>query len=189
MNAANEKTEKDAAIVPAKKSQPEAEGYAKLSPVFVEAEKMFEKMADVTRETAQRAFDFFRQRGGEWGKELDDWFKAEREILRPVPIEITEFDNRILVSAAVPGFKPEEIEVSVKDNLLILSGNTQTSEKKEEGNVVHSEWRSNKFLRQLTLPSAVKADEVKAALKDGILELTLPKAAETETKKISVAVG
>jgi HSP20 family molecular chaperone IbpA len=94
-----------------------------LAPVFVEAEAMFEKFAEITKDTAQRAFEFFRQRGGELGREVDDWFKAENEVLRPVAIEMTESDTAFSVSAAVPGFKPEEIEVSVKNDLLMISVN------------------------------------------------------------------
>src|SRR5688572_17360589 len=72
-----------------------------LSPIFVEAEKMFERFAEVTKETAKKAFEFFQRRGGEFGKELDDWFKAESEILRPVPVEITQTNGQINVTAAV----------------------------------------------------------------------------------------
>lgn len=169
--------------------KPEANAAKKLSPVFVEAEKLFDRMAEITNDIGQRAFDFFRQRGGEFGKELDDWFRAEREILRPTPVEITETDNSIFVSAAVPGFKPEEIEVSVKGDTLILSGKTETKEKKENANTILNEWRSNQFFRQFTLPSEVDTEKVEAKLKDGMLELTLPKAAGTEAKKIAVAAG
>jgi HSP20 family protein len=187
MNEIKNKAEKN---VPADAiEKPKAKEETKLAPLFVEAEKMFEKMAEVTRETAIRAFDFFRQRGGDFGKELEDWFKAESEILRPVPVEISELDNDLFVKAAVPGFMPNEIEVSVKDNTLFISGASESGEKKETGNVIHTEWKSNKFMRQIPLPSAVDANNVKAVLKDGILELTLPKAAQEEAKKIAVAAG
>jgi HSP20 family protein len=156
------------------------------APLFVEAETLFEKMAHITNEIASRAFDMFRLRGGEWGKELDDWFNAEREVLRPVPIEIKEKDNNLIVTAAVPGFKPEEIEVSVKDNQLVLSGETKASEEKEDENVITREWKSNRFLRQFTLPSSVDPNNVQANLKDGMLELTMPKAPVEEPKKIPV---
>ena len=158
-------------------------------PMFVEFEKMFDRMAEITRQTASRAFDFFRQRGGEWGRELDDWFKAENELLRPVPIEMKEVDNNIILRAAVPGFKPEEIEVSVKDNNLIISGQTEISEKKDEENLILNEWKSNRFFRQLTLPSPVDPDAVKAVLKDGLLELTLPKIEASPAKNIEVSAG
>lgn len=158
----------------------------KFPPMFVEAEKLLDKMAEMTFETASKAYDFFRLRGGEWGKELDDWFMAEREVLRPVPVEIKEVDNKFIVSAAVPGFKPEEIEVSVKDNLLILSGETKASEEKKDENTIVKEWKSNRFLRQFTLPSNIDANNVQAHLNNGMLELTMPKAAEESAKKIAV---
>ena len=162
---------------------------AKLTPVFVEAEKMFDKLSEITTETASRAYDFFRERGGEFGLELDDWFKAEREILRPVTVEIRESDGNIIVSAAIPGFKPDEIEVSIKDRRLILSGQTEAREEKEKENVLFTEWRSNRFFRQVTLPATVDADKVVARLKDGILDLKMPKAEERDATKVSVAAG
>lgn len=174
----------DKEITPKKESamtKPEA------FPIFVEAEKMFERLAELTRETTQRAFEFFVRRGGDFGKEFEDWFRAEAEILLPVKVEITETDKIINVSAMVPGFKPEEIEISVKDKTLIMSGETKLEEKREDANTVYSEWRSNRFFRQLTLPAEINPDKVKASLNDGILYLKLPKAAPHEVKHIAVA--
>jgi HSP20 family protein len=158
-------------------------------PVLVEAEKMFERLADLTRETAHKAYEFFERRGGEFGKDFDDWLRAESEVLLPVTAEITETAEQINVRAAVPGFKPEEIKVSVKDNVLILSGETEAREKREDENTVYSEWRSNKFCRQFTLSSEIEAEKVEATLKDGVLQLTLPKAPTTEAKQIPVNAG
>ncbi len=165
---------------------PTAQRKNKFSPIFVEAEKMFEQLADLTKTTGHKAYEFFQKRGGEFGREVEDWFKAESEILLNVPVDITETDEQFNVRAAVPGFRPDEIEISVKDNLLILSGVTEARAKKENENTVLSEWRSNRFFRQLTLDSAVDAEKVVADLKDGILQLTLPKAAVRETTKIAV---
>ena len=159
---------------------------AKALPAFVEPETLFEKMAHITNDIADRAFDLFRLRGGEWGRELDDWFHAEREVLRPVPLEIKETDKEFIVTAAVPGFKPEEIEVSLKDDLLILSGETEAREENKDENVITREWKSNRFLRQFTLPSHVDAENVHASLRHGMLELTMPKAPIEEAKKIPV---
>ena len=159
---------------------------ARMSPAFVEAERMFERFAEITKDTALRAFDFFRERGGELGREVEDWFRAESEILRPTPVEITESDESIFVKAAVPGFKAEEIEVSVNGDVLIVSGATETNEEKPDENTVMREWSSNRFYRQLPLPSEVLADKVTAKLTDGMLELTLPKAAAHEATKVAV---
>lgn len=69
-------------------------------------------MAEVGREVAFKAYDFFQKRGGELGKELDDWFKAETAVLFPVALELTEANGNYQVKAAVPGFKPEEIKTT-----------------------------------------------------------------------------
>lgn len=173
-----------AAAVPAKSEHKEIE--TRFGPTFVEAEKMFERMADMTRQVAQRAFEFFTQRGGEFGRELDDWFKAETELLRPVPVEMTEDDKNVTVRASVAGFKPEEIEISIKDNILMLSGKSEHEEKKENEKTFYSEWKSNRFCRQLTLPKDVDADTAKAKLTDGVLEIVAPKVPHREATRIAI---
>lgn len=158
----------------------------KNAPMFVEAEKMFERFAETSREIAQRAFDFFQERGREWGSQLDDWFKAESEILRWAPVDITETPELINVKLAVPGFKAEEIEVSVKDNELFMSGETKSEIEKEDEKIFYTEWKSDRFCRNFTLPAKVDPDDVKAELKDGVLLLTLKKLIEKEPAKIEV---
>lgn len=159
------------------------------SPVLVEAEKMLERFADVTKETARKAYEFFQRRGGELGREFDDWFKAESEILLPVTVEINETKDNFTVRAAVPGFKPEEIEVGIKDNFLILSGASRTEKKKEDENTIYSEWRSDRFFRRIPLSGEVDAEKVEATLKDGILKLTLPKMPAKEPRQVAVSAG
>ena len=155
-------------------------------PVFAAVEEAFEKFAEISREIASRAYDFFRERGGALGSELDDWFKAERQILRPTPVEITESKDEIFVTAAVPGYTPEQIEVRVKDDRLVICGNAEVSKKTEEADTILREWNSNRFFRQFTLPSDVDAEKVVAKLNNGMLELTLPKAAPQEATKVAV---
>ena len=156
------------------------------APLFVEAEKMFEKFAELTKEIAQRAFTSFKTRGGEFGRELEDWFRAESEVLRPVAVEMSETENTLTIKAAVPGFTTDQIEISIKDNLLVISGEAEKQEEKTEDNVVYSDWKSDRFFRQLILPADVDAAEVKAELKDGILTINMPKAEPTEERHIAV---
>lgn len=165
-----------------KQERPEASA----SPIFVETEKMFERLSELSREIGHRAFEFFQQRGRDFGNQLDDWFKAESEILRPTPVEITENDKMINVKAAVPGFKAEEIELSVKDKTLFMSGETKSETEKKDETTYYSELKSNKFCRQVALPGEVETDDVKAQLKDGILTIALRKTAEKEETKIAV---
>lgn len=176
-------TKQTTAIQPANGSVEKVEP----TPAFVEIERMLERFTEITKEIAGKAYDFFRDRGGEWGREVEDWFKAESEILRPVPVEIKEAGENVLVNAAVPGFKPEEIEVSVKGDTLIISGATVASNEKTDANTIVREWNSNRFYRQLILPSPVMEDKVTAKLTNGMLELTLPKATAQEATKVAVA--
>jgi HSP20 family molecular chaperone IbpA len=147
-------------------------------PAIVEAEKMFEKLAEITKETATKAYDFFVQRGSLVGTHLEDWLRAEAETLRLAPVKITETKDMVNVSIAVPGFKADEIEVSVKEELLIVSGETKAEDKKEDENIFYSEWRSDRFMRKLALPAKVDPSDVEAKLTDGVLKLVLKKKAE-----------
>jgi HSP20 family protein len=155
-------------------------------PTFTEAERMFERMAEVTRRAAENAFSFFSERGGELGRELEDWFKAETELLRPAPIEITESPKEITVKAIVAGFDPKNIEVKVKDNSLTINGESEEKKRKDDESTFYSEWRSNRFFRQMTLPSEVDAERTRADLSDGVLEIVLPKLRGKEPTKVKV---
>jgi HSP20 family protein len=159
------------------------------SPTFVEAEKMFDKLAEITKETAAKAYDFFVERGSQLGSHLEDWLRAESETLRTAPVKITNTKDIVNVMIAVPGFKANEIEVSVKDDRLIVSGEATEENNKDDENTFYSEWRSNRFLRELTLPSKVQTKDVEAKLKEGVLTLSLKKEAETEAAKVAITAA
>ncbi len=155
--------------------QTQTQAAAESKPLFVEAEQLFEQMKELTQNVAKRAYDFFEARGREFGRELDDWFRAESEVLRRVPVEIKEVGDKLTVRAEVPGFKAEEIKVSVEPQCVVISGKTTANEEKQEAQTVYSEWRANRFCRALTLPSEVDPASAAATLKEGVLELTLTK--------------
>lgn len=155
-------------------------------PFFVEAEKMFDRMAGLTRETSQKAFEYFMNHGGTLGSRFDDWLHAEMELLRPVPVDITETDKVVNIRAAVPGFNADEIELSVNDNNLFLTGETKYEDKKKDEKTFYTEWRSNRFYRQLRLPTEVLSEGADAKLKDGILTLVLKKKPMVDATPITV---
>jgi HSP20 family protein len=146
------------------------------TPRMADTDRLMERMAEIVNETAIKAFDFFNERGGAEGYDLDNWLMAEKELLRPVPVEIRENDDTLFVTAAVPGFRPEDIEVGISDDQLILSGETETDDEKRKGDLISREWTSNRFYHRMTLPAAVDDENAKITLKNGMLELTLPKA-------------
>lgn len=149
-------------------------------PIFVEAEKLFEQMKESAQAIAKRAYEFFDGRGQEFGHDLEDWLRAELELTRRVPVELRENDGHLIVRAEVPGFKPEEINVSIEPKQIILSGKTEQKKEEKTANEVFSEIQSNQFCRCLALPAEIDPATASATLKDGVLELALAKAAASE---------
>jgi HSP20 family protein len=159
---------------------------APASPIFVEAEKLFEQMKEFSQSVALRAYEYFEARGREFGHDLEDWFRAESELMRRVPVEIKDADGQITVRAEVPGFAADEIKVSVEPQRLVISGKSEktTEEKKEQ--TLFSEFRSNQFCRELRLPAEVEPDKTTAVLKDGVLEFVFAKAAGSKAVDVEV---
>src|SRR5271154_2366318 len=106
--------------------------------------------------------------------ELDRLFEAPLTAWAPA-LDVHEDKDSFSVRVELPGLKREDIEVSLQDGALVISGERKT-ETIHEGTEVHRQERYfGKFSRALTLPAAVAADKVQAQYKDGILTVTLPK--------------
>jgi HSP20 family protein len=155
-------------------------------PPFVEFETLLEKVENITKDIAARAYDFFMERGSLFGNHMEDWFRAESELLRTAPAKILEAGDKVTVMIAAPGFKSEEIEVSVKDNFLIVSGEANMDEKREDDTTFYDEWTSSRFFRKLRLPANIDSESVDATLKDGVLTLLMKKKAAIGESKIAV---
>lgn len=158
------------------KPQQALEPKATETPIFVEAEKLINRLEDVTKAVAHRAYEYFEERGRKFGNELEDWFRAEADFLRYVPAAMKEDENQFMIQAEVPGFKANEIKISVEPKRLIMEGNSEQSTEEKSEKVVFSERRTHQFCRSFRLPVEVETDKVTANLKDGMLEITLPKA-------------
>lgn len=120
--------------------------------------------------------------------ELDQLFESPLTGWVPA-LDVQEDKDKFMIRAELPGLKREDIDVSLQDGALVISGERQ-SEKIEEGVEVHRQERFyGKFQRALTLPEPVVADKVKADYKDGVLTVTLPKTEEAKPRKIDVSVN
>jgi HSP20 family protein len=126
---------------------------------------------------------------GRWSslqEELDHLFESPMTGWAPA-LDVHEDKEKFSVRVELPGMKREDIEVSLQDGALIISGERK-EEKVHEGTEVHRQERYyGKFNRALTLPTAVKGDKVEAHYKDGILTVTLPKAEEAKPKAITIS--
>ena len=100
-------------------------------------------------------------------------------------IDLYEDKDNVFVRAEVPGMKKEEIDISLHEGVLTLSGERKLDYEKAESHRV--ERFVGRFQRSITLPSPVDAAKVRATYKDGILAVTLPKSEEAKPKQISVS--
>ncbi len=101
-------------------------------------------------------------------------------------VDMYQTDEEIVVKAAIPGIKPEDIDISVTGDLLTIKGELKQEDKVDEGNYIRQERRFGQFVRELTLPNQVNADNAKADFEHGVLTLHLPKAEEVKPKSIKV---
>jgi HSP20 family protein len=102
---------------------------------------------------------------------------------------VVETGDAVEVTVDLPGMKPEEVEVEVKEGALWISGHRE-EEKKEEGDTYHRHERfEGKFRRVEPLPVTVDQDHVTATYNDGVLKITLPKVEEAKAKSIPVQQG
>ena len=101
-------------------------------------------------------------------------------------IDVAEDENSIQVRAEVPGCNAEDIDISVYGNTLTISGEKKLKEEKKEKGYYHVESTYGTFRRELTLPTDVDSEKVEATCKDGVLSITMPKAAKAKAIKVQV---
>jgi HSP20 family molecular chaperone IbpA len=100
---------------------------------LVEPTTLFERMNKIHDAIEHRAFEIFVGEGGIFGHELDNWFKAEGELLHPVHVNISESDDSLEVEAEVPGFDAKDLEVSVERGRLTISGRKESKTESKKG--------------------------------------------------------
>jgi HSP20 family protein len=90
------------------------------------------------------------------------------------------------VRAEVPGFADNEIKIKVEPQRLVISGLSEKTAEEKKGQTLFSEFRSNKFCRELRLPAEVEPDKTTAVLRNGVLELVFAKAAESNPVAVEI---
>lgn len=110
--------------------------------------------------------------------------------LRHYPkINLRDDDENVYVEALLPGVDPDKIEMNILGNTLTLAGERAAADFGDEKCTWHRRERGiGKFIRTIELPVEIVADKVKAECRNGLLRVTMPKAAEAKPKKISVKV-
>ncbi len=139
-----------------------------------------------------REIDRFRR---EIDRIFDEFFSSERFPALGVQegvgfplLDVYDAGDKIVVKAELPGVDKDDIELVVKDNELIIKGEKKKEEEIKEDNYYYSERSFGSFVRSIRLPVEIKADEVKAKFKNGVLEIELPKVEEARPKEIKIEV-
>ncbi|MBX3118600.1 MAG: Hsp20/alpha crystallin family protein [Fimbriimonadaceae bacterium] len=107
----------------------------------------------------------------------------------PIPIDIYEREGAFFVRAAVPGLKPAEIDVSIDDNVLTISGETSQDIESGEGTKIYRrETRYGRFSRSIALPEALDLDDIQAQFENGFVTIRIPSSEvrKPEPRKIEV---
>jgi HSP20 family protein len=143
---------------------------------------VFDRIQQTYDSIARRAFEIFDSNGRWLGHELEDWFRAESELLHPVHLEITETDDNLAVRAEVPGTK--ELTIDVEPRRLTITGKHEAQEESKKGKTVYSERCAKEILRVVALPAEIDSSKVNAILKDGILNVEMPKAVHAKTVRV-----
>jgi HSP20 family protein len=154
---------------------------------LVEPKTLLERINRMQESIARRAFEIFENNGGVFGHDLYNWFKAEAELLHPVHMNIAESDNALVVQAEVPGFNASELEVSLEPRRLTITGKKEASkEDKKKGKTIYTEQCSSELLRIIDLPVEVDAAKTTATLKNGVLELNIPRGVQSKNSRVEV---
>jgi HSP20 family molecular chaperone IbpA len=131
-------------------------------------------------EAAQREFDLLNRFFG--GSNQNDGGQR----LAPYGVDIREDADHLSVEAELPGFKKDEVEITLENQTLTISAEHKADRDRRQGDMLLHERRYSRFLRSFTLPPTVDEKSVDAKLADGVLTITLKKREETKPRKVQV---
>lgn len=118
-----------------------------------------------------------RSTGRDSQEPVADWVPA---------VDIIEEKTRFVLRADVPGVNPDDIDVSMDNGVLSVSGERRAIAADDEAGVQRIERATGRFYRRFTLPETANADAITARCQDGILEVSIPKAPEIQARRITV---
>src|SRR6516162_8762604 len=135
----------------------------------------FEGLTALRREM-DRLFEEFAHGGA-----LRFWDRAAEPA-----VEVSDSAEAVVVKVQVPGVSKDALQLNITENALTVKGEMKEEEKKEDKNYHRQEFRYGAFTRTIALPAPVQAEKATAQLKDGVLEVTMPKSALAQVKQIPI---
>lgn len=124
-----------------------------------------------------------------WAPFLDTFDNLEKSLTSFLPaVDIYEDQDNIYVEATLAGIRPEEVNVSVHDDVLTIEGSRASTSEIDENNYYRKEVRTGSFHRALVLPASVKSDKAVASFENGLLKIVLPKEEKSKSKNIKINI-
>ena len=116
----------------------------------------------------------------------DEWAEQEEDFPGQLAVDVYETDEQLVVKARTAGVNKEDLDVSISDGILTISGTLSSGDDTTASRWHIQECYWGEFSRTLALPVAVKEDEVSAMLKDGVLTISFAKVKQEQAKKITI---
>lgn len=116
----------------------------------------------------------------------ENWDEEGEDFPGQLAVDVYETDDKLVVKARTAGVNKEDLDVSISDGILTISGTLSSGDDTEATNWHIQECYWGEFSRTVALPVAVKEDEASAALKDGVLTIEFPKVQQEQAKKIAI---
>ena len=114
---------------------------------------------------------------------VDDWFEPEGELA----VDVYETDKDVVIQSALAGVRPEELDISVENDVVTIRGVRKNPNAQEQKQYLHEECFWGPFSRQIFLPEEVDVKHVQAQMGDGVLTLRLPKLKTEKIKQVKIA--
>jgi len=140
--------------------------------LFPEHEELREELRDMLR--------------GLWDTRWPSMFRPGGLAVAEPAVDMFERDGNIIVKAEMPGIRPDQVEVTISDTELRISGERKEEHEVKDENYFRSERSFGKIFRSLTLPDGCNTDAVTATIKDGVVEVVIPRTTKAAGKKIEV---
>jgi HSP20 family protein len=104
-----------------------------------------------------------------------------------LPLDVTTTADELVVEAALPGVKPEDVDITVENGTLTIRGQSSSERREGDGDYLLQEIRRGEFSRSLTLPTGLEPDKATASFDNGVLTLRVPKAEQVKPRQIRIA--
>ncbi len=134
-------------------------------------ESVLDEIQDMEKRVAQRAYQIFLDRGEIHGFDLDDWMTAKQELTWTPAVEVWEKGSECVVRAALPGVNPEQIDMRITPEELLIRAATHHAHEGKEGKVHLCEFCSGELFRCVRFPKRVNPDRVNVEFSNGLLSL------------------